>query len=174
MISETKIIEIFPSRHFYIEGSTRTYRLDQNCHQGGILVYAREDIPSKLIEINGSVKSIFIKLRLRKRKWLLNFCCNANNSNICDHLRSLWKSLDTFLTNYEKVFLIGDLKTRLTFILRIFVIYTSLRIWWKFEHILKIRIIPRFDVDKISTQFWKLMCSWNRFIWLSENDSYCH
>ena len=37
----------------------------------------------------------------------LNFSCNANNSKICDHLRSLGKSLDTLLTNYDKVFLMG-------------------------------------------------------------------
>ena len=38
----------------------------------------------------------------------LNFSYNANNSKICDHLRSLGKSLDTLLTNYDKVFLMGD------------------------------------------------------------------
>ena len=46
MVSETKIDETFPSRQFYIEGFTPPYRLDQNCHGGGILVYVREDIPS--------------------------------------------------------------------------------------------------------------------------------
>ena len=52
MISETKIDETFPSRQFYIEAFTPLYRLDRNCHWGCILVYIREDIPSKLIEVN--------------------------------------------------------------------------------------------------------------------------
>ena len=68
MISETKIDETFPSRQFCIEEFTPPYRLDQNCHGGGILVYIREDIPSKLNEMNSSVESVSIELNLRKNK----------------------------------------------------------------------------------------------------------
>ena len=107
MISETKIDETFSSRQSYIEGFPPPYRLDRNCHGGGILVYVREDIPYKLIEMNSSVQSISIELNLRKKRWLVNCSYNANNSNICDHHR-LGKSLDTLLTNYDKVFLMGD------------------------------------------------------------------
>ena len=71
MISETKIDETFPSRKFYIKGFSSPYRLDRNCYGGGILVYVREDFPSKLIEMNSSVKSISIELNLRKKKWLV-------------------------------------------------------------------------------------------------------
>ena len=58
--------------------------------------------------MNSSVESISIELSLRKKKWLVNCSYNANNSNIRDHLRSLGKSLDTLLTNHNKMFLIGD------------------------------------------------------------------
>ena len=68
MISETKIDETFPSRQFCIEEFTPPYRLDRNCHGGGILVYIREDIPSKLNEMNSSVESVSIELNLRKNK----------------------------------------------------------------------------------------------------------
>ena len=68
MISETKIDETFPSRQFCIEEFTPPYRLDRNCHGGGILVYIREDLPSKLNEMNSSVDSISIELNLRKNK----------------------------------------------------------------------------------------------------------
>ena len=108
MMSETKIDETFPSRQFFIKGFTPPYRLDWNCHRGGILVYVREDIPSKLIEMKSSSESISIELKLRRKKWLVNCSCNANNSDICDHLRSLGKSLNTLLTNYDKVLLMGD------------------------------------------------------------------
>ena len=74
MISETKIDETFPSRKFYIEGFTPSYRLNRNCHGGGILAYVREDIPSKLTEMKSSVESISIELNLRKKKWLVNCC----------------------------------------------------------------------------------------------------
>ena len=108
IISETKINETFPSRQFYIEGFTPPYRFDRNCHGGGILVYARDDIASKLIEKNSSVESICIELNLRKKMWVINCTYNASNSNICDHLRNLGKSLETLPTNYDKVFLMGD------------------------------------------------------------------
>ena len=49
-ISETKIDDSFPARQFVIDGYTAPYRLDRN--SGGILVYAREDISSKLISVN--------------------------------------------------------------------------------------------------------------------------
>ena len=58
--------------------------------------------------MNSSVESISIELNLRKNKWLVNFSYNAKNSNICDQQGSLGKSLDTPLTNYDKVFLMGD------------------------------------------------------------------
>ena len=74
MISETKIDETFPSRKFYIEGFTPPYRLNRNCHGGGILAYVREDIPSKLTEMKSSVESISTELNLRKKKWLVNCC----------------------------------------------------------------------------------------------------
>ena len=70
MISETKTDETFPSKQFYIEGFTPPYRLDRNCYGGGILVYVREDIPSKLIEMNSSVESISIELNSRKKSGL--------------------------------------------------------------------------------------------------------
>ena len=108
MIPETKIANTFPSRQFYIEGFTPSYRLGRNCHASGILVYVREDIPSKLTETNSLVESIFIELNLRKKKWPVNCSYNTNNSNICDHLRSLGKGLNPLLTNYGKMFLMGD------------------------------------------------------------------
>ena len=62
----------------------------------------------KLIEMNGSVESISIELNVRKKKWLVNCSYSTNNSNICDHVRSLGKSLGTLLTNFDQVFLMGD------------------------------------------------------------------
>ena len=129
MISETKIDETFPSRKFYVKGFSSPYRLDRNCYGGGILVYVREDFPSKLIEMNSSVESISIELNLRKKKWLVYGSYNANNCNICDHLRSFGKSLDT-LQIMITCFLWGTLtQKKLTFILRISAIFISWKTW---------------------------------------------
>ena len=101
-------------RQFYIEVFTPPYSHDRNYHGGGILVYLREGIPPQLIEMNSPVESISVKLNLSKKKGLVNCSYNANNSNICDHLRRLGKSLDNLLTNYDKTFLMGDPKAEET------------------------------------------------------------
>ena len=50
MISETKIDDTFPDSQFLIEGFSVPYRLDRTAKEGGILLYIREDIPSKRIK----------------------------------------------------------------------------------------------------------------------------
>ena len=49
LISETKIDSSFPSAQFHLEGYATPYRLDRNANGGGILLYIREDVPSKLL-----------------------------------------------------------------------------------------------------------------------------
>ena len=70
MISETKIDETFSDRQFYIEAFTPPYKFDWNCHGGGSLVYVKEDIPSKLTEINNSVENTFIELNWTSLQYL--------------------------------------------------------------------------------------------------------
>ena len=49
VISETKLDESFPINKFILEGFSTPFRADRNSQGGGILVYIREDIPSKEI-----------------------------------------------------------------------------------------------------------------------------
>ena len=49
MISETKLDPSFPTGQFHIRGFSEPYRFDRNGNGGGILLYIREDVPSKLI-----------------------------------------------------------------------------------------------------------------------------
>ena len=50
MISETKINDTFLDSQFLIQGFSVPYRLDRAAKEGEILLYIREDIPSKLIK----------------------------------------------------------------------------------------------------------------------------
>ena len=69
-ISETKIDDSFPNRQFLIDGYTAPYRLDRNSVGGGILVYVREDVSSKLISVNfQNREGFFLDMNLRKKKW---------------------------------------------------------------------------------------------------------
>ena len=76
LISQTKLDSSFPKAQFFIKGYTEPYRLDRTKYGGGIILYIREDIPSKRIELEGNIEAILIELNLRKKKWL--FCGTYN------------------------------------------------------------------------------------------------
>ena len=56
MISETKLNESFPVGQFLMDGYSVPYRFDRDGNGGGILLYIREDIPSKLLSINRNIE----------------------------------------------------------------------------------------------------------------------
>ena len=47
MISETKLDKRFFKSRFLLKGFSETYRLNRNFKAGGIMLFIREDIPSK-------------------------------------------------------------------------------------------------------------------------------
>ena len=74
MVSETKIDMSFPTSQFVIQGFAAPFRLDRTNTGGGILVYVRDDIPSKLLNISyvsSDTECLAIETNLRKTKWLL-------------------------------------------------------------------------------------------------------
>ena len=60
MISETKLNSSFPNGQFQIHGYSKPYRFDKNGNGGGILVFIREDIPTKLIDSQMKIEGFFI------------------------------------------------------------------------------------------------------------------
>ena len=104
MISETKLDSSFPKGQFQIHGYSEPYRFDRNGNGGGILVFIREDIPSKLVESQMKIEGFFIELNLRRKKWLL--CCSYNPkySQISHHLKEIAKDLDVLTSNTRILF----------------------------------------------------------------------
>ena len=84
MISETKLDESFPPSQFFLDGYMVPFRLDRNGNGGGILLYIRDDLPSKLLSINKNIEGFFVEINLRnKKKWLLSCSYNpTKNANI--------------------------------------------------------------------------------------------
>ena len=93
MISETKLDYSFATAHFLLHGFSAPYRLDRNLKSGGILLYIREDIPSRFLNSKSktSIETISAEINLRKRKWFLNCSYNANKNLISNHLECLVK-----------------------------------------------------------------------------------
>ena len=64
---------IFLIDQFTVEGFGLTYKVDRKANGGGIILFARENIPSKLFSIeNSPAEAFFIEINLRKNKWLLS------------------------------------------------------------------------------------------------------
>ena len=86
LISETKIDSSFPSVQFHLEGYATLYRLDRNATGNDILLYIREDIPSKSLNTDLSIEEFFVEIRLRGKKWLLWSSYNPKKNLIANHL----------------------------------------------------------------------------------------
>ena len=68
MISETKLDESFPSVQFLLDGYCDPFRFDRDGNGGGILLYIRDDIPSKLLSKNKNIEGFFVELNLLNKK----------------------------------------------------------------------------------------------------------
>ena len=117
LISETKLDDTFPLNKFILEGFTPPYRLDRTMHGGGLMLFVREDIPSKLlpnINPSGNIENIFIEINLRSKKWLISGSYNANVGLIQNHIVNLSKNLDFYSPKYENFIVIGDFNVEIT------------------------------------------------------------
>ena len=114
VIIETKLDKSFPKSQFLIEGFSQPFRLDRNRHGGGIMVYVREDIPSKELDKHNfkkNVEGMFIEINLRKMKLLLFATYHSTHPeygmNDRDYLEEIGLALDVY-SNYDKFLLTGD------------------------------------------------------------------
>ena len=108
MISETKLDSSFPNGQFQIHGYSEPYRFDRNGNSGGILVFIREDMSTKLIDSQMKTEGFFIELNLRRRKWLLRCSCNPKYSQILHHLKEIGKDLDVLTSKNDNIILMDD------------------------------------------------------------------
>ena len=69
MISKSRLDESFPKGQFLTKGFSEPQRLDRNSKGGGIMLFIREDIPSKLLSTEkNSIEAFYIEVNLRKVK----------------------------------------------------------------------------------------------------------
>ena len=111
MISETKLDSSFTVGQFCIDGYSKLFRSDRDEKGGGIMLYIREGIPSKILhsKFNQKDKEYFlVELNLRKRKWLLVCSYNPHKSFTDEHLALLGRELDSHSWNYDDIIILGD------------------------------------------------------------------
>ena len=77
---------------------SKPHRLDRNSKGGGIILYIREDTPSKLINsscIDHDKEYFLVELNLRKQKWLIICNYNSHKTIIKRYLEYISKEIDS-------------------------------------------------------------------------------
>ena len=113
-IQESKLDDSFPTTQLLIEGYSEPYRLDRNRNGGGVIIYVREDIPSKPLKkhkFTKNVEGLFVEINLRKTKML--FFAGYRSDHITyglsgiEFFQQIGLALDVY-SNYDKFLLAGD------------------------------------------------------------------
>ena len=110
VVCETKLDETFPSSQFHMDGFSLPYRLDRNRNGGGVMIFIKEDIPSKLLtkhNFPSDVEGLLVELNFKKSKCLLFGTYHPPAQNDQYFFNYIDKALDTY-SNYDKVLLAGD------------------------------------------------------------------
>ena len=110
LISETNLNDPFPERQFVIDGCHPPYRNDRTDKAGGLLLYVREHIPSRPVNVTfcPKIEAIVIEVNLKKKKWLLIGTYNPHKSMIKSHLDRISMQFEELHKKYENILIIGD------------------------------------------------------------------
>ena len=111
IIVETKLDATFPINQFLLDGFSKPFRLDRNRNGGGILIYVREDIPTKQLfkhNFPSDIEAIFVEINLRKTKWLLFGTYHPPSQTDNYYFESITRALDIYGELYSKLLLVGD------------------------------------------------------------------
>ena len=109
-IAETKIDSSFPVSQFKQTGYKIPYRLDISDTSGGLLVYVKCGLPSRLLtnfSLPGDVQIIPFELKLHKEKWLVVSSYRPPKQNLSYFLEHLSNLLD-FYNTYDRCIITGD------------------------------------------------------------------
>ena len=99
ILTETKLYDISPKPQFMVHGFSMPYRQDRNRNGGGIMIYIRDDIPSKLLTkhvFSDDIEGLFVELNFRKSKWLLMGAYHSPSQSDSYFFEHLDKALDIY------------------------------------------------------------------------------
>ena len=80
MVRETKLDKKFPNSQFHMDNFSLHYRLGRMHNNGGVMIFLKEDIPSKLLtnpDFPSNVESLFVEIYFIKMAsiWYLSLTC---------------------------------------------------------------------------------------------------
>ena len=110
-IAETKIDEPFPTAQFILPRYHKPYRLDITDKQGGLLVYIKSHLRSKLLSAHNTFNDIQVipfELNLRKEKWMFMCIYRPPKQNSQYFLENLSSLADHYSSIYDNYIFPGD------------------------------------------------------------------
>ena len=111
MVAETKIENSFPKGQFVIQGYSEPFRLDRDSNGGGLLVYIKEDIPSKQLKsfkFQDDIECIGFEINLRKKKWAFFSIYRPPTQSQPYFFAQLSTAIDHYTDKYESFIVVGD------------------------------------------------------------------
>ena len=84
-IQETKLDSSFPPGQFLLDGYAEPYRLDRNRDGGGVMIYVREDIPSKLLNkhnFTSPIEGLFIEINRARQSYSFSVLTDQTTLNL--------------------------------------------------------------------------------------------
>ena len=110
-IAESKIDKSFPTAQFLLPGYHKPFRLDISDRKGGLLVYVKSYLPSRLLksfDIPNDIQIIPFELNLRKEKWLFICIYRPPLQNKQYFLENLSEIIDHYSSIYDNHIVLGD------------------------------------------------------------------
>ena len=117
ILTETKIDASFPNSQFINDRYSSPFRYDRDRFGGGVLIYIRDDIPSKELSEHTfpvDIERIFIEINLRKTKWLKLGTYRSPNQSIGYFFENVGKALVIYSQKYDKFLLCSDFNSEHT------------------------------------------------------------
>ena len=97
-------MKAFLPSNFCLVGYSAPFRFNRNGNGRGILLYVRDDLPSKLLSMDKNIEVFFVETNSRnKKKWLLSCSYNPTKMQIPNPIAELSKNTDLHLTKYYQL-----------------------------------------------------------------------
>ena len=110
-VAETKLDDSFMEGQFCLEGFRSPFRLDKSGKSGGLLIYVKSNLPSRLLtdyKLPNDIQLIPIELNLRKDKWFVISLYRPPRQSISYFIEHLSYLLDFYASKYSNVLIMGD------------------------------------------------------------------
>ena len=109
--AKTKLDSLFANSQFLIPGFHKPLRMDVSSRRGGLLVYIKSSLPSKMLtkfKLPNNIQLIPFELNLRKDKWLFVSIYKPPLQNNQYFVSILSDLLDFYSNEYDNKVVLGD------------------------------------------------------------------